>query len=54
MAGPQKTGSQERRNRRENDRIRKREKRMQLRQKKERLDNEIAAEDLLLSDGHPL
>jgi len=27
---------------------------MQLRQKKERLDNEIAAEDLLLSDGHPL
>lgn len=40
--------------RRENDRIRKREKRMQLRQKKERLDNEIAAEDLLLSDGHPL
>ena len=40
--------------RRENDRIRKREKRMQLRQKRERLDDEIAAEDFLLSDGHPL
>lgn len=40
--------------RREHDRLRKREERLRLKNKKVALENEIAAEQQLLSMGHPL